>query len=269
MRLTVRLFAAVAEKLGTDRITIDVAHVSANVPSDVSPADVRHSETRLTAGRLKEAIAALYPEAASAVRSCFVARNYAYAADDEPISSDDELALIPPVSGGLPDEPGSPSDDARDDAVVAAGKPVLTEKSIDLAEVVAAVADRDCGATVLFVGTTREHTEGKRTLRLEYEAYRPMALRAMQDILDRIARQWPGSRAAVVHRLGVVGIGEASVAIAVSAAHRDEAFAACRFAIEQLKRTVPIWKNEIREDGREWKGDWSGSWNPLVEEADA
>lgn len=269
MRLTVQLFAAVAEKLGTDRLILDVDPVSVDISPDASSADTRLSETRLTAGQLKEAIATLYPEAASMVRPCFVARNYTYAADDEPISPDDELALIPPVSGGLPDESGGSSDDERNDTVITAGKPVLTEKPIDLTAVVAAVIDRDCGATVLFVGTTREHTEGKRTLRLEYEAYRPMALRAMQDILDRIVRQWPGSRAAMVHRLGVVGVGEASVAIAVSAAHRDEAFVACRFAIEQLKRTVPIWKNEIREDGQEWKGDWSGSWNPLVEEADA
>lgn len=277
MRITVQLFAAVAERLGTDRLTLEPDALAAGLPAGTPPADAGQADAvpavgrppagRLTAGRLKEAIATLYPEVAPMVRSCYVARNFVYAADDEPIASDDELALIPPVSGGLPDVPDGPTEMQK--AAVTPGQPVLTDRPIDVAAVAAAVADPDCGATVLFVGTTREHTEGKRTLRLEYEAYRPMALRAMQDIVDRISQKWPESRSALVHRLGVVGIGEASVAIAVSAPHRDDAFAACRFAIERLKRTVPIWKKEIREDGREWKGDWSGSWNPTGEESDA
>ena len=100
------------------------------------------------------------------------------------------------------------------------------------------------------------------TVYLEYEAYIPMALSQLQKIGKHIADTWSGARCAISHRIGNVGIAETSVIIAVSSAHRDDAYAASRFAIERLKETVPIWKKEIWADGSEWKGAQTGPWNP-------
>ena len=139
----------------------------------------------------------------------------------------------------------------------------ITDGPLRIEDVLNKVLDDDHGATLIFVGTARKHTRGRATERLEYEAYLPMALAAMDQIGEEVARKWPGARCAMTHRTGKVEIGEASVVIAVSAAHRDECYAASRYAIERLKQIVPIWKQEIYEDGAEWKGDQTGTWNPL------
>lgn len=131
----------------------------------------------------------------------------------------------------------------------------LQHTPIDLTELAAAVGDDGHGAVVLFVGTTRDHFEGRAVIRLEYEAYEPLALREMEAIGAEIASTWPGTRVAIVHRLGLVPTGEASVGIAVSTAHRASAYEASRFAIEALKQRVPIWKKEIYADGSAWKAN--------------
>jgi len=105
-----------------------------------------------------------------------------------------------------------------------------------------------------FTGVVRSHSRGKRIVRLEYEAYRPMAERKLAEIAQRIAAEIPGTRLAIVHRLGALAVGEAAVVIAASAPHRAAAFDACRAAIERLKTDVPIWKKEIADDGEEWIG---------------
>lgn len=140
----------------------------------------------------------------------------------------------------------------------------ITEHSIDVGRVAAKVVAPEHGAVLSFVGTTREWTNGKRTVLLEYEAYRPMALKAMEQIGSEIAARWPGTRCAITHRVGRVGIAEASVVIAVSAPHRNQCYEASRYAIERLKEIVPIWKKEVWEDGSEWIGRQSGPWNPLA-----
>jgi molybdopterin synthase catalytic subunit len=134
---------------------------------------------------------------------------------------------------------------------------VVTE-CIDTDAVIAAVADPGTGATVTFVGTTRDHNEGRRVMRLEYEAYPAMALAEMRRIGDTIRARWPVHRVAIVHRIGVVPLGEASVVIAVSAAHRHAAFDACHYAIDRLKEVVPIWKKEHFEGGEVWIGSQTG-----------
>ena len=134
---------------------------------------------------------------------------------------------------------------------------VVTE-CIDTDAVIAAVADPGTGATVTFVGTTRDHNEGRRVMRLEYEAYPAMALAEMRRIGDTIRARWPVHRVAIVHRIGVVPLGEASVVIAVSAAHRHAAFEACHYAIDRLKEVVPIWKKEHFEGGEVWIGSQTG-----------
>ncbi len=110
------------------------------------------------------------------------------------------------------------------------------------------------GAVVVFRGVARRYSRGREVVHLEYEAYPEMAEKVMAEIGDEIAGKWPASKVAIVHRTGVLAIGEASVVVAVSAPHRDAAFAACRYAIDRLKQVVPIWKREVWSDGSEWIG---------------
>lgn len=125
----------------------------------------------------------------------------------------------------------------------------LTDARIDDAALTAAAARPDCGAIVTFLGTTRDHHEGRRVLRLEYEAYEPMAVAAMERIEREATTRFAIAACAIVHRLGEVPAAEASVVVVVAAAHRGPAFDACRWAMDELKRTVPIWKKEHFEGG--------------------
>lgn len=133
----------------------------------------------------------------------------------------------------------------------------VTEKSLDLQELIVFVSSPKAGAIATFIGTARNHNDGRRVISLEYEAYPEMAERELTRVGEKASKRWDIDRIAIVHRIGPVQICEASVAIAVSAAHRHEAFEACRFAIEELKKTVPIWKKEVFEDGEIWIGTQS------------
>ena len=128
----------------------------------------------------------------------------------------------------------------------------IIDKNIDVVELLASVSVPEAGGIDMFLGTTRNHSKGKKVIRLEYEAYSPMALRMMSEIESEIRKRWNIQKISIVHRIGVVPVMEASVAIAVSAAHRKEAFEACRYAIDELKKRVPIWKKEIFDDGEVW-----------------
>jgi MoaE-MoaD fusion protein len=134
----------------------------------------------------------------------------------------------------------------------------IVSQRIDVAAVSAAVAHPSTGATVTFIGTTRDHHADRRVTQLEYEAYPEMALAEMRKIGARARQRWPIEHIAIVHRIGVVPIGEASVVIAVSAAHRQAAFDACHFAIDRLKEVVPIWKKEHFDGGEIWIGSQTG-----------
>lgn len=134
----------------------------------------------------------------------------------------------------------------------------LTHEPINVGDVVASVGDSSAGATATFIGVTRDHNDGRVVRFLEYEAYGGMAEQEMERIGRDAADHWSICKIAIVHRTGVVPIGEASVVIAVSAAHRAEAFAACRFAIDRLKERVPIWKKEHFEGGGVWIGPAGG-----------
>ncbi|REK69367.1 molybdenum cofactor biosynthesis protein [Paenibacillus paeoniae] len=235
----INLFAGLQERLATSRLTL-------NLPV-----------AELTAKELKERLAAAYPEHSSILGISFVARNHAYAADETTVRAEDELALLPPVSGGG----GTMHESAKTEGVelyLVTGEPLHSE------EVLRKVITKDHGASIVFVGTTREWTQGQQTVRLEYEAYEPMAVAMMRQIGDEIGVRWPGSRCAISHRTGVVSLAEISVVIAVSAPHREDCYEASRYAIERLKQIVPIWKKEIWADGSEWKGHQLGPWNPTV-----
>ncbi|WP_372010139.1 molybdenum cofactor biosynthesis protein MoaE [Paenibacillus chitinolyticus] len=247
MTFHIRLFAGLADELG--RPSIDIA---------LSP---DASGRSATVQDLLDEIAARFPAARSLLAHCFLAKNHAYAAPHELVSETDELALIPPVSGGSGEAP-----DAGDEAAEPA-RYVLTREPIEPAEVIQKVTHPDCGATLVFIGTTREHTHGVRTVLLEYEAYDPMAVSVMETIGAELEARWPGCRCAMTHRLGLVGIGESSLVIAVSTPHRADCYEASRYAIERVKQILPVWKKEIGEDGSEWKGyvspEGGGGWNPL------
>jgi molybdopterin converting factor subunit 1 len=166
--------------------------------------------------------------------------NQEYVEGDFRPRAGDEVAFIPPVSGGA------------DAAWV--GPITIAHGPIDVAALERAAAHPAAGAIVTFAGTTRQENAGRRVIRLEYEAYEPMALNEMRKIAREAGQRWPIVRVAIAHRVGVVDIGETSVAIAVAAAHRAEAFDACRFAIDRLKEIVPIWKKEYFEGGELWIG---------------
>jgi molybdopterin synthase catalytic subunit len=131
----------------------------------------------------------------------------------------------------------------------------VTDQPLSPEELVEAVESPEAGGRVVFSGVVRNETGGRRVKFLEYEAHAPMALAKMREIGERLRARWPSvKKVAMVHRVGRLEIGEASVIIAVSAAHRHEAFEACHYAIDQLKRTVPVWKKEHFEDGEVWVG---------------
>lgn len=172
-------------------------------------------------------------------RSLLFAVNQEYAASGSTreLSDGDELAVFPPVSGGSE----APNDFFE-----------LTTEPIDVGAVSRRVVLPECGATVTLDGYAREWTRGRRTLYLVYEAYAPMALSELQRLGRDAHQQFEIAHLGIVHRTGRLKIGETSVVIAVSAPHRQAAFAACEWAIRELKRTVPIWKKEVFEDGEVW-----------------
>jgi molybdopterin synthase catalytic subunit len=134
----------------------------------------------------------------------------------------------------------------------------LTRKTIEIQELIDFVGSPEAGAIATFIGTTRNNNEGRRVIALDYDAYDDMAEAELARLGAEAKKRWPIEKIAIVHRVGPVQIGAASVAIAVSAGHRQPAFEACRFAIEEIKKTVPIWKKEVFEGGEIWIGSQSG-----------
>ncbi len=244
MRVTVRLFALQRQQLGTREVRLEL-------PEGARIADAW------------AALAATYPVLEPARDSVRFARNGEYAPADEPLRDGDELAVIPPVAGGADDLPCAA--DPRVRRIALSAEPISDDTLAELRVAVATDAD---GAVVTFLGRTREtpgtpapgqeaqaqRFAGQRVVRLEYEAYEAMALRTLEAIAEEIEARFGVCRLGIVHRVGAVGLGEASVAIVVAAAHRGEAFEACRYAIEELKARAPIWKSERFADGSVWLG---------------
>ena len=219
MRVRVRLFARYREALGRERIEVDL-------PDDG------------TVESAWSAVANRHPELAPFRPFTLFAVGQDYVSPEHRLRPDDELCLFPPVSGG-----------AGADIYRVVTEPLSPDA------IAAEVDDPGAGGIVIFSGVVRNETGGRPVKLLEYEAHAPMAEVKMREIGESLRARWSGvKRVAMLHRIGRLEIGEASVLIAVSAAHRGDAFDACRYAIDTLKRTVPVWKKEHFEDGEVWVG---------------
>lgn len=211
--------------LGPARVNHGAEQIALKLTSPATVGDVRHE-----LAKLESQLGELLPR-------CRIAVNRRFVDDDHAVADGDEIAVIPPVSGG-----------ANDDWIR------LVEQPIDVGEIrrfVMSTGGDPFGGVCVFEGCTRAetHAERGRLLRLEYESYDQMAASQMQTIADTARQRWPIVRLGMVHRVGAVPIGEPSVVIAVTCAHRAEAFEACRWLIDTLKHDVPIWKREIWESG--------------------
>ena len=221
MRVSVLFFGMLKDVTGRATDSVDL-HEGASI-RDV----LAHYEAQIP--RLKESL----PSVALAV-------NQEYASPDTKLQSGDEVALLPPVSGGL-----VPAPERRRRASI-------IRIPIDTQSVLATLKRGEDGAAVVFEGVVRNQTRGRKTLYLDYEAYYEMALQQMETLAEQALKQFAIRDLALVHRLGRLEIGETSVLIVVASAHRAAAFDACRWLIDTLKRTVPIWKKEYFEDGAVW-----------------
>ena len=186
------------------------------------------------------------PRLKDSLGSLAVAVNQQYAGAETLLKEGDEVALLPPVSGGAGVEGETP---ARQ---LAGRYALLVREAIDSAGFLAAMKCGDDGAAVVFEGVVRNQTRGRRTLYLDYEAYEEMALREMESLAEQALKEFQIRDVALVHRLGRLKVGETSVLIVVVSAHRAAAFDACRWLIDTLKQKVPIWKKEYFEDGAVW-----------------
>jgi len=196
--------------------------------------------------------AARCPALKEMARSIVLARNREFADLSTKIEDGDEVAFLPPVSGGCADSLPDPLEIAENGHYFA-----LTDHPIDTRAIVARLLTGAEGAVVTFEGTVRNQTNGRPVLCLDYECYRPMALESMTKIGHGIAAAHQSTRVAMVHRLGRLLIGETSVAVVATAPHRRAAFEAALEAINRLKKTVPIWKKEHFVDGEVWvEGEW-------------
>ena len=203
-------------------------------------------EVELPAGSSVRDLLASYEARVAKLRdslpSLAIAVNQEYASPDVVLRDGDEVALLPPVSGGA----DSDGEEMR------SGRVLISRSRIDVQKTVAAMKHGEDGAVLTFEGIVRNQTHGRKTLYLDYEAYEEMALAEMERLADEALEKFQIRDVAIVHRLGRLEIGETSVLIAVASAHRAAAFEACRWLIDTLKRTVPIWKKEHFEDGAVW-----------------
>jgi MoaE-MoaD fusion protein len=224
-----RLFARLRELAGTDTESVEL-------PAGSTVADVF------------DAVARLHPGLAADRNAVRVALNQEFVDWDAAVVDGDEVALIPPVSGG-----------AHGTGVLFE----LTSRPLDARRMETAVAHKGAGAICTFTGVVRDSSRGRSVTHLEYEAYAEMATAQMRKIADEIAERWPEARVAMAHRTGRLEIGEPSVVVSVSTPHRAEAIAACKWGIDRLKETVPIWKKEHAGDGTYWiEGDESKPVSP-------
>lgn len=218
MKVTLRFFAIVRERIGESERILEL-------PADSHVSDVL------------DWVGTEFAEIAPLFRASMVMLNQEYVSASEPLKDGDEIAFIPPVSGGQDTDHYRVTSDILDPAVITA----LVERP-------------DAGALATFTGTVRDNARGRSVLWLDYEAYEAAAVKMLARIGTEMRERWPVLSVAMEHRTGKLYPGEASVVIAVSSAHRDAVFAASAYAIERIKEIVPIWKKEAYADGELWIG---------------
>lgn len=216
VNVTVRYFAAAQERAGTPVESLELAPGT-------------------TIAQLRALVATRHPALAPLLRICKIGCNDEFANDDQMLQAGDDVVVLPPSAGGAP-------------------RAQLLEAPIAWGQAEALCQLDGVGGVVTFTGTVRRHNLGKAVERLEYSAYAAMALKEMEAIAHEAMQQWPLVDVQILHRVGVLQIGDIAVQIAVAAAHRAEPFAACRWVIDALKARVPIWKREVTVDGEEWLG---------------
>ncbi|HTE89956.1 MAG TPA: molybdenum cofactor biosynthesis protein MoaE [Terriglobales bacterium] len=209
---------------------------SLNLPEHATLGDaLRHYEARIP--RLKELAS-----------SIAMSVNQEYAGPKAKLSQGDEIAFLPPVSGGS----GKPEQAKGSDPKGRPKHAAMVQERIETQAVLEGIKRAEDGAAVVFEGVVRDNSRGRRTVCLDYEAYEDMAVKQMEELAEQALSRFPIRDVAILHRLGRLEIGETSVLIVVASAHRAAAFDACRWLIDTLKRTVPIWKKEYFEDGVVW-----------------
>ena len=228
MKITLKLFGSLREAAGESTIQVELED------------GARVVDLRRWLARQNPLVDRLGDRLAASV-------NLEIASSEDTLRDGDEVAFLPPVAGG--DGTRAPDEDPKVRSCT------ISSESLDEAEVVARVDGPDAGGIVSFVGNVRNHARGHAIEYLEYEAYPEMAEREMTKIAEEAAERWPGTRVAIAHRVGRLEIGDAAVVVAAASAHRNEAFLACRFAIDTLKERVPIWKREVSTDGAYWVDD--------------
>ncbi len=221
MQIKIRYFASLRETTGQGEELLEVPE-------------------QATVETVRQAVNSRYPALQAILNRCIYAVNRSYVQADTPLKALDEVVFIPPMGGGNQEET------AMNDLVQ------LTHERLKREELVQAVSQPSVGGIVVFEGVVRNHARGKHVRYLEYEAYEEMAEQQIRTIISQAKARWSVQGVAVAHRFGRLEIGEASVIIVVASAHRGEAFEACRYIIDTLKTTVPIWKKEVAVDGEEW-----------------
>ncbi|MGB5809607.1 MAG: molybdenum cofactor biosynthesis protein MoaE [Polyangiales bacterium] len=214
MKVAVHYYAAARELAGCEAATFEF-------PGPI-----------LAQAALRDALAKRHPSIAGFLARMRLAVNGDFVDDSQVIRNGDRVDVLPPVAGGAP---------------VMLCEIVDHELSLDQAR--RAVSHSSAGGVCLFLGVVRDHADGKRVARLDYEAHESLAREEMERVLQRVAAAHPGARLAAVHRVGELAVGDAAVVVAASAPHRAEAFAACRAAIDEIKETVPVWKKEWDPEG--------------------
>lgn len=219
LNVKIRLFAGLAERTGQSILELTVPDAT-------------------TVRDLKQRVADEVPQIAPLLSQTVVAVNRQYTDDDQTVNASDEIALIPPVSGG------SPENDTDDSPACQ-----ISEHALDISDAYRQLEDANCGGTVLFSGTVREWTRGRKSLYLDYEAYTDMALVQMRRIQSEVEADWPGVKTLQWHRVGRLLPTDIAVICAAASPHREAAFTAAKTLIDRLKKEVPIWKKETYADG--------------------
>lgn len=234
MHVTVRLFASLRDLAGSELVE-------------------EFAEPTVSVAALRDRLRDAYPALRPHLGRVAIAVNEEYSPDlAQPLRDGDTVALIPPISGGAPeDEADAPAPDLT-------GVPhyLVTHELLDVTAIRNAVMTPASGAVVVFEGVVRNHHEGRNVLRLEYEAYESMAERELRRVGEEVLAAFAAREVhdiAIHHRLGALGVGDTSLVVAVSAAHRADAFEACHRAVDRVKETVPVWKKEWGPDGSHWQ----------------